>query len=129
MPGRLLGLHHVALPFPGDPESVEQARRFYGGMLGLQELAVPEVLGDVVLWFRIGDQELHLFAEPSGVTLNAQTRRHPCFETGDLAALRDHLEEDGMTTIDANPVIEGRPRFFVVDPFGNALELIQPQAG
>lgn len=125
MPGRLLSVHHVALPFPGTPESVDQAHRFYSTALGLEELEVPDVLAGSVLWFAIGDQELHLFAEPSGVAMNDQTRPHPCFETGDLAAFRVHLEGAGVETIEGNPVIEGRPRFFVLDPFGNALEFIQ----
>jgi catechol 2,3-dioxygenase-like lactoylglutathione lyase family enzyme len=125
MSGGLIRIQHVAMPFPGTDESVAAARGFYSGLLGLEELTVPEALAGSVLWLAVGDQELHLFAEQSAVGGNDQTRRHPCFEVAHLGAFRDGLEQSGVKTIDGNPAIAGRPRFFVIDPFGNALEFIQ----
>jgi catechol 2,3-dioxygenase-like lactoylglutathione lyase family enzyme len=122
---KLLRLQHVALPFPGTDESMDQARRFYSGTLGLEELDVPGPLVGSVLWFAVGDQELHLFAEASGVDVNDQTHTHPCFEVADVGATRSQLELNGLVTIDGNPNIEGRPRFFALDPFGNALEFVE----
>src|SRR5215213_1573109 len=77
---RIVGLQHVAVPFPGTPESVEVARRFFGAILGLAEVSVPPALRGIVLWFKAGDQELHIFSEPSGVAANDQSRRHPCLQ-------------------------------------------------
>ena len=94
-------------------------------MLGLKELGVPESLEGSVLWFAVGDQELHLFAEPPGVDANNQTHRHPCFQVADVRAARAEFERNGFRTIDGNPVIKGRPRFFLLDPFGNALEFVE----
>lgn len=124
MPGLLLRLHHVALPFPGTAESETIARQFYGTVLGLEERPVPPILPGV-LWFAAGDQELHLFSEPSGVAANQESRRHPCFEVAGVAALRDLLDEAGITAVDAGPEIYGRRRFFVLDPFGNAIEFVE----
>jgi catechol 2,3-dioxygenase-like lactoylglutathione lyase family enzyme len=120
----VLRLHHVALPFPGTTESVTIARQFYGTVLGLEERPVPPSLPGV-LWFAAGDQELHLFAEPSGVAANGESRRHPCFEVNDLAALRVLLDEAGIAVMQDGPGIPGRRRFFVRDPFGNAIEFVE----
>jgi catechol 2,3-dioxygenase-like lactoylglutathione lyase family enzyme len=123
--GRFQGIQHVALPFPGSAQSVEDARRFYGSTLGLAELPVPEELAGSVLWFAIADQELHLFAEPSGVAANSESRRHLCLEVDDLARCRSELGSAGLETIAGEPAIPGRPRFFVIDPFGNAIEFVE----
>ncbi len=122
---RVVSLQHVALPFPGTSESAAEARRFYGQVLGMPELSVPTQLGDGVLWFAAGDQEIHLYAEPSGVAVNEESTRHPCFQADDLKAARGHLTALGVDTIDGVPDIPDRPRFFVRDPFGNALEFVQ----
>ena len=123
----LLGLQHAALPFPGTAEAIDEARRFYVDGLGLFELAVPPEMTAraSVMWFRAGGGEIHLFEEPSGVAVNAESRRHPCLEVRDLAAYRSRVEGNGVATITAEPALAARPRFFVVDPFGNAVEFIQ----
>jgi catechol 2,3-dioxygenase-like lactoylglutathione lyase family enzyme len=118
----------VSLPCPADPESLEVARAFYGGILGLDEIARPPVFPGAGIWYAVGDQELHLFSEPSGVAANSESRRHPCFEVNDVEALRAHLASAGVTTRDHDGEIPGRPRFFAVDPFGNTLELVQFEA-
>jgi catechol 2,3-dioxygenase-like lactoylglutathione lyase family enzyme len=124
----VLRLQHVSLPFPGTPDSLEDARRFYGDLLGLEERPRPPLLPGVGLWYAVGDQELHLFAEPAGVAANPQSRRHPCFQVDDVGALRGHLESVGVTTRDDDGEIPGRRRFFAVDPFDNTLELVQFEA-
>ena len=124
-PAGLLRLHHVALPFPGTAEAADDARRFYTDVLGLGELPVPEILAADVIWFAAGDQEVHLYAEPSGVSVNRESTRHPCFRVADLSAVRERLAGLGVETIDGLPEVPGRPRFFVRDPFGNALEFLE----
>jgi catechol 2,3-dioxygenase-like lactoylglutathione lyase family enzyme len=121
-------LQHVSLPVPGDAESLALARRFYGEILGLQEIARPTVFPGAGVWFAVGDQELHLFSEPSGVAANSESRRHPCFEVEDVEALRTHLESAGAPTRDHDGEIPGRHRFFAVDPFGNTLEFVHLDA-
>lgn len=124
----LLSLQHVSLPFPGTAEAVAQARRFYGELLGLETVEVPPALPGVIVWFRVGDQELHLFSEPGGVAVNAQSRRHPCFRVQDVRSLRARLETAGVATRDHDGEIQGRPRFFALDPFGNTLEFVTFEA-
>jgi ubiquinone/menaquinone biosynthesis C-methylase UbiE len=59
----ILALDHMQLAMPRGAE--EQARAFYGGVLGLEELPKPPALaarGGV--WFRCGRQEIHLGIVP-----------------------------------------------------------------
>jgi catechol 2,3-dioxygenase-like lactoylglutathione lyase family enzyme len=123
----VLRLQHVSLPFPGDAESLEAARGFYGEILGLEERARPPLLPGVGIWYITGpgDQELHLFSEPSGVAANPESRRHPCFQVDDVEALRARLVSAGVTTRDDDGEIPGRSRFFAIDPFDNTLEFVQ----
>jgi catechol 2,3-dioxygenase-like lactoylglutathione lyase family enzyme len=121
-------IQHVSLPFPGTPESLDVARRFYGEILGLAERSRPDVFPGVGIWYAIADQELHLFSEPAGVAVNPQSRRHPCFEVDDVDGLRAHLDAAGVTTRDHDGEIPGRPRFFAVDPFDNTLEFVHFEA-
>lgn len=121
----VLRLQHVSVPFPGDPASLDVARRFYGEILALAECARPPLLPGSGIWYTVGDQELHLFSEPSGVASNADSRRHPCFQVDDVALLRADLVSAGVPTRDDDGEIPGRHRFFAVDPFGNTLEFVQ----
>ena len=121
-------LQHVSLPVPDSPEALQVAREFYGEILGLAERSRPSVFPGAGIWYALGDQELHLFSEPSGVAANPESRRHPCFEVDDVERLRAHLDAAGVTTRDHDGEIPGRPRFFAVDPFGNTLEFVHFEA-
>ena len=112
-------LQHVSITIPEGAE--EQARSFYGGLLGLIERGVPPKLDPTrLLWFRVGepDLELHLMIEE----IPARGRGHFCLEVDDVHACRRRLEKAGVETSDATEIV-GRPRFFCRDPFGNLLEL------
>jgi catechol 2,3-dioxygenase-like lactoylglutathione lyase family enzyme len=121
-------IQHVSLPIPPEEQALREGRRFYGEIMGLREVDRPPSLPNSGLWFAIGDQELHLFGEPRGVAVNAESRRHPCFRVEDVAGLRRHLDEAGVHTLDDDGEIRGRPRFFAVDPFGNTLEFVRFEA-
>lgn len=114
-------LQHVSIPIP--PDGVEQARTFYGGLLGLEERDVlPKLDPDAFIWFRAGgDLELHLLL----VDEPAPVRPHFCLaiESG-LGALRARLEDAGVATRDGTELV-GRPRFTCRDPFGNLVELTE----
>ena len=124
----IIRLQHVSLPFPGTSESMDEARRFYGEILGLEELPRPTVFPGTGIWYAVGDQELHLFSEPSGVAANPSSRRHLCFQVDDVVGLRAHLTGARVTTRDDDGEIPGRPRFFAVDPWDNTLEFVQFEA-
>jgi catechol 2,3-dioxygenase-like lactoylglutathione lyase family enzyme len=71
-----------------------------------------------LIWYRLGDQELHLFAEEP---LEDHSGRHLCMEVADVEELRARLERAGYQPRDTTP-IPNRPRFFCRDPFGNTIE-------
>ena len=116
-------LQHVSVPMPTGGEA--EARRFYGQLLGLDEVPPPADLRHLSLvWFqtRDGGQEVHCFAEDRlGPNSAAQ---HLCLQVDDLAAFRARLGEHDVT-VEETTAIRNRPRFFVRDPFGNLIELTQ----
>lgn len=119
-------LHHVSVPRPHGSESAAVARSFYTGLLGLPELAIPSTLSeDDLVWFAIGDSELHVFAEQPRTDTSG---RHFCLRVADQAVIRAALLGAGFPTEDTTP-IPGRPRFFTRDPFGNSIEItsLDPQ--
>ena len=118
---RISGLDHVQLAAP--PGCEEAARAFFGGLLGLEELAKPEALrarGGV--WFGLPDgRQLHVgVAEPFA----AATKAHPAFLVDGYDELRARLAEAGVETRadDAIPCVR---RCYAADPFGNRLELVE----
>lgn len=116
----ILGLDHVQAPAPRGSE--EQARAFYGGTLGLEEIAKPAALaGRGGVWFRCGGQQLHIGIEED---FRPQRKGHPAFQVTDLAALRARLEAAGAV-IAEDVALPGRTRFETRDPFGNRLEFVQ----
>jgi len=99
----------------------DEARAFYGGLLGLEERAVPPKLPpDDLIWFRVGGDDLELHLVKGDEVRN--DLQHFCLVTDDLDAIRARLEEAGVGTRDATEIV-GRPRFFCHDPFGNLVEL------
>jgi catechol 2,3-dioxygenase-like lactoylglutathione lyase family enzyme len=102
-----------------------EARAFYGGLLGLPELKKPpnlEVRGGV--WFKLGTQQLHLGVEKD---FRPALKAHPAFLVNDLNGLRARLQQHGYVPYDDEP-LAGYQRFYVADPFGNRLELLEPVA-
>ena len=117
----LVALHHVQLAAP--PGCEEEARRFFGGLLGLEELPKPEELaGRGGVWFRVGAQELHIGVEDPFAPAR---KAHPAFAVADVEGLRSHLAAAGVATQDAPP-IDDLPRFYADDPWGNRIELTAP---
>ncbi|MDQ3706888.1 MAG: VOC family protein [Chloroflexota bacterium] len=118
----IVGLDHVQVAAPRTEGVEEQARAFYGGLLGLQELEKPGILkpkGGV--WFSLGNGELHVGLEDA---FSPALKAHPALLVTDLPTLRRRLEEAGLTIAQAEP-IPGVSRFYVSDPFGNRLELTE----
>ena len=120
----ILGLDHVQVAAP--PGHEDEARRFYGELVGLEELPKPPLLvprGGV--WFRVGAQELHV-----GVTADFTPARkaHPALRVAsaeELDRLASRLVAGGQEVSWADPAeIPGTSRFFVDDPWGNRLELL-----
>jgi catechol 2,3-dioxygenase-like lactoylglutathione lyase family enzyme len=115
------GIAHVQVSIT--PGGEGEARRFYGGLLGLEELRKPAPLADRGgCWFACGPQEIHCGVEPEV----APSRRHPALLTSDLDALKARLEAAGVAT-EIDRQIPGYRRFYATDPFGNRLEFLEPE--
>lgn len=114
------GLDHVQVAIPKGVE--EEARRFYGELLGMGELEKPgklKVRGGV--WFQCGAQQLHLGVEKPFAPAK---KAHPAFAMHQIGELRDHLLANGIEVQD-NDEIAGVRRFFINDPWGNRLEFTE----
>ena len=112
-------LNHIMLCIPEGRE--EDARKFYGQVLGLPELTdMGYPLPNGAIWFQMGDIELHIRAEKA----TEMSQRHPAFEVKNLEAARRLLEDNGIEIRKDSP-IPGRNRFSFRDPFGNRIELIE----
>jgi catechol 2,3-dioxygenase-like lactoylglutathione lyase family enzyme len=112
------GIDHVQLAAP--PGCEGEARAFYGGLLGLEELPKPEALrARGGCWFRAGAQELHVGVEEPFAPAR---KAHPGLVVTGLDELADRLRAAGVevTTDESIPGVE---RIHVADPFGNRLEL------
>ena len=116
----ITGIDHVQVAAPAGCE--EDARTFYGGLLGLEELPKPAALAARGgCWFRAGGQGLHVGVdEPFAPARKA----HPGLVADDLDALADRLREAGHD-VAFDDAIPGAKRFHVADPFGNRLEIRQ----
>ena len=117
---RLTGIDHVQLAIPPNGEAT--ARAFYGGRLGLREVAKPNALAPRGgCWFVGPGIHLHL-----GVADDFQPahKAHPAFSVANLAALRNRLIEADVSVIEDESVPSVR-RFYASDPFGNRLEFIE----
>ena len=117
-------IHHVQLAAPAECEST--ARKFYGDLLGLKEIAKPpELAKRGGVWFALGAsecaQELHIGVE---VDFYPARKAHPAFRVTDLDALRSKFERAGYPTT-SDDLFSDYLRFYVSDPFGNRLEFLQ----
>ena len=118
---RLRSIDHVQLAMP--PGCEAEARAFYEGLLGIPEVPKPPNLARRGgCWFEQVGLKLHL-----GVEADFQPARkaHPAFLVEDLAALTAALERAGHPVRRDEP-LEGYDRVYVDDPFGNRIELMEP---
>lgn len=115
-------LHHVQLAMPRGRE--EEARAFFGGVLGMVEIDKPPVLaGRGGAWFRDGGVEIHLGVEEAFVPAR---KAHPGLVVSDLDEAARRVATTGQdVTWDAD--FPGFRRFYAHDPFGNRLEFLQPE--
>ncbi len=115
---RFRRLQHISSAYPSGRQ--EDVRRFYGYLLGLQEITPPATLADrELVWFSAGANELELHFFPGVV--DPEHPRHFCLEVEDLETARRQLQASNYKPYEASP-IPNRPRFFCRDPFGNLLE-------
>lgn len=117
----IIGYDHVQVAIPAGGETA--ARAFYGGLLGMTEVAKPESLaGRGGCWFVDGAAALHLGVE---ARFSPARKAHPAFTVDELDALFARLEAAGHECVRADDEIPGVRRFHTTDPFGNRVEFQQ----
>src|SRR5215471_16942954 len=100
---------------------VERSRRFYRDVLGLKEIPKPSTFDFVVVWFDLGNQHVHLLLKDKPDTISP---RHFALRVKDVAAARSYFRGHGVPIQETTP-IPGADRFFIADPDGNRIEIIQ----
>lgn len=116
----IIGIDHIQVAMPPGGEAV--ARQFYGGVLGLPELAKPANLAvRGGLWFSCGAQQLHLGGEQN---FQAAKKAHPALLVDDLDGFLPGLIVHGIE-LRHEEAIAGAKRVALVDPFGNRVELVE----
>jgi len=120
---RIFGLDHVTIECPDGGQ--EKARLFYGQALGLREVPVPQNPHRPSIGFQCGDQEIHLgFVDPT--TFVAQERGHPALVVDHLSAWLRELAQIKVAIEEAIPDPRCHNRCYIRDPFGNRIELREP---
>lgn len=118
---RSVKLDHVLLAAP--PACEAELRRFFGDLLGLEEIEKPEALrGRGGVWFSLGAQQLHVGVEHP---FSPAKQAHPALrmssqDVGDVAAALELAGEK----VEWDTSLADVRRFYTTDPWGNRIELI-----
>jgi catechol 2,3-dioxygenase-like lactoylglutathione lyase family enzyme len=115
---------------------LEQSRRFYGDVLGLEEVPRPPNFTFAGTWFRVDGTELHLLAEsdttgsagmpPPGRGLAGGLATHIALEVEDLDSWQERLRaKDVAVASGPMPRGDGVNQLFVLDPDGFVVELFE----
>ena len=114
-------LNHVQLAMPKGQE--DAARRFYQDLLGIPEVPKPPALAARGgCWFERGELRVHLGVEAD---FRPARKAHPAFTVRNLAGLVQQLQDAGIA-VDRDEPLPGHDRYYVSDPFGNRIELLEP---
>jgi glyoxylase I family protein len=114
---KLSGIHHVSILV----SDMERSVAWYREVLGLNEVKRPSNFVTPVRWFELGEQQIHLIPADHP---DAVSPRHFALHVDDCQAARETLAGRGVELQETVP-IAGADRFFIADPDGNNLELIQ----
>jgi catechol 2,3-dioxygenase-like lactoylglutathione lyase family enzyme len=113
-------LDHVQLA--GPPGCERDARAFYAGVLGLEEIPKPEPMrASGGVWFRIGEHELHIGIEDP---FTPARKAHPGLRVapGELDAIAARIAAGGAP-VEWDERYPGVRRFYTADPIGNRIEI------
>ena len=114
-----LAIDHVQLAMPVGGE--DQARKFYGDLLGMSEVPKPSELAKRGgCWFESGQVQVHLGVESD---FRAAKKAHPALRCSNYEDLIERLRRAGVEVHEPNDIPNVR-RCHIHDPFGNRIELI-----
>lgn len=117
----MITLHHVNVTV--SPELEQETKHFYGEVLGLTPVPKPSGSRPSGAWYQMGANQLHLSVETENS--GPLSSRHVCFAVPDLSATETNFRAAGVAIIPDPRPIEGTLRFYVRDPGGNMLEIVQ----
>jgi catechol 2,3-dioxygenase-like lactoylglutathione lyase family enzyme len=119
----IIRVDHIQLAMPAGGEA--EAIAFYEGVLGIPNVPKPAHLAvRGGCWFERDALKVHLGVEAD---FRPATKAHPAFIVDDLAGLLRAIAAAGHPVVDDEP-LDGYERAYVSDPFGNRIELMQPNA-
>lgn len=122
----VLALSHVNVTVPAHLEAA--AKTFYQTVLGLREIPKPAgTRQNVGAWYELGGVQLHLSVEEK--VTNEASDRHVCYVVADITVAERHLRDSGTEIIPDPRPIAGTKRFYIRDPGGNLIELVEMSAG
>ena len=107
-------------------QNLERAAEFYRGVLGLTEIEIPSTFkpaGLKVRWFQLGTQQVHILL---GAPNQHDAQHHMALQVDDAQAARSWMKEQSID-IEEAVLIPGADRFFLRDPDGNLIEIIEWQ--
>lgn len=113
-------IHHCSIAV----QNLERAAMFYRDVLGLTEIVIPSTFkpaGLNVRWFHLGSQQIHLVLEDK---THLPSQRHIALQVDNAQAARLALKEKGIN-IQETVLIPGADRFFITDPDGNRIEIVE----
>jgi catechol 2,3-dioxygenase-like lactoylglutathione lyase family enzyme len=115
----IIGLDHVQLAMPPGRES--EAEAFYAGFLGFVRIPKPEPMaGRGGCWFASGPVAVHLGVEAD---FRPARKAHPALVVRNLAGLAAAAAAQNID-LRPNPDQPDGAGYYVDDPFGNRIELI-----
>ena len=119
----ITALHHVAVCVT----DLERAKQFYGGVLGLREIARPR-LGVDGTWYGLENGQLHLIVHPPTRTLRGTTAidaadGHLALRVGDYEQAVAHLGAHGVPLLERPQNATAWKQVYFTDPDGNVIEL------
>ena len=112
-------LHHVQLAIPAGSEAEHRA---FWTLLGLRERPKPRALAARGgLWLVGGTAEIHLGVEEPHVPAR---KAHPALAVPNLDRVAERLDAAGHAPL-WDDGIPGLRRFYVQDPSGNRIEILE----
>jgi glyoxylase I family protein len=120
---QLRSLHHVSVCVTDLP----RARRFYGEVLGLPEIARPN-FDFPGAWYELGDRQVHLIVHTTPRALRGTTEidgrdGHFAFRVDDYDRTIAHLRQQGVPFWENKRNATPWAQIYVTDPDGNVIEL------
>ena len=131
----LTRVDHLNVQVPPDRE--EEAVSFYRDLIGFKQLKKPDSLGPAGGHFCISENpwyELHVGiargTSSKDLDFKHALRNHLAFQVDDLQEARKRFEKEGIEIIEAEASYSKdrnfhQDRFFIRDPGGNLLEIME----